>query len=149
MERLSVSAPRRSDGARRLQVRRWYVWRAAAGKEAKLSRNKRRTLLVGQGPQAPTPCAPAASAVSAASRGDGEVAGAGSAREAAGGRATAAASQPAAVAAAVETSTPQGGPRPGPGRLGAEASPGAARVAGRPEALAGGQRGPGGGPGTF
>jgi hypothetical protein len=127
----------------------WYFWLAAAVKETKLSLKKLRTLLGGQGPQAPTRCEPEASSVSASSRGDGEVVGAGSARAAEGGQSTAAGSTPESVAAAGETSKPRGGHRPGTGRLGAEAYKGAERVECRHEELAAGQRCPVCGHGTL
>jgi transposase len=149
IERLSVYAPSRSDCEIRVQVLRWYFWLAATVQEAKLSLKKLRTLLCGQGPKPPTRCAPAASSVSASSRGDGERAGNGSARDEAGGRTTDAGSQPEAVALAAETSKPQGGHRPGPGRLGADAYKGAERVECRHEELAVGQRCPVCGQGTL
>ena len=121
IERLSVYAPSRSDCEILLQVLRWYFWLAAAVKEAKLSLKKLRTLLFGQGPKPPMRCEPEASSVSTSSRGDGEVAGAGSAQDAEGERSTAAGSPPESVASAAETNKPQGGHRPGTGRLGAAA----------------------------
>ena len=149
IERLAVSAPSRSDCEILIQVLRWYFWLAAAVKEAKLSLKKLRTLRLGQGPKPPTLCEPAASSVSAASRGDGEVAGDGSARDEEGGRSTEAGSKPEFVASAAETSKPQGGHRPGTGRLGADAYQGAERVECRHEALAVGQRYPVCGQGTL
>ena len=121
IERLSVYAPSRSDCERLIQVLRWYFWLAAALQEAKVSLTKLRTVLCGQGPKSPPRCAPEASAVSTSSRGDGEVAGAGAARDAEGARSTAAGSPPESVASAAETNKPQGGHRPGTGRLGAAA----------------------------
>jgi transposase len=143
MQRLSVYAPSRADCEILIQVLRWYFWLAAAVKEAKLSLKKLRTLLFGQDPQPPTRREPEAS-----SRGDGVVAGDGSAREE-GERSTAAGSQPEAVASAAETSKPRGGHRPGTGRLGAEAYTGAERVECRHEELAVGQRCPVCGQGTL
>ena len=128
---------------------RWYLWRAAAVQEAKLSLTKRRTLLWGHGPKPPMRCEPEASSVSTSSRGDGEVAGAGLAQDAEGERSTAAGAPPDSVASAAETNKPQGGHRPGTGRLGAEASTGAERVECRHEELAVGQRCPVCGQGTF
>jgi hypothetical protein len=119
--RLSVYAPSGSDCEILLPVLRWYFWLAAALQEAKLSRTKRRTLLFGQGPQPPTRCAPEASSVSTSSRGDGEIWGDGSARDEQDRRSAEAGSQPASVASAAETGKPQGGHRPGTGRLGAAA----------------------------
>ena len=116
--RLSVYAPSRSDCEMLSQVVRWYFWLAAAIKEAKLSLKKLRTLLCGQGPKPSTRCEPAASSVSASSRGDGEVSGDGSARDEEGGRSTEAGSKPESVASAAETSKPRGGHRPGTGRAG-------------------------------
>jgi hypothetical protein len=149
IERLSVYAPSRSDCEILIQVLRWYFWLAATVQEAKLSLKKLRTLLFGQGPKPPTRCEPAASSVSASSCGDGERAGNGSARDEAGGRTTDAGSQPEAVALAAETSKPQGGHRPGTGRLGADAYQGAERVECRHEELAVGQRCPVCGQGTL
>ena len=149
IERLSVYAPSRSDCEILIQVLRWYFWLAAAVKEAKLSLTKLRTLLFGQGPPPPTLYEPAASSGSASSRGDGEVAGAGSVRDEEGERCTAAGATPESVASAGETSKPQGGHRPGTGRLGAEAYKGAERVACRHEELAVGQRCPVCGQGTL
>jgi transposase len=149
IERLSVYAPSRSDCEILIQVLRWYFWLAATVQEAKLSLNKLRTLLFGQAPKPPTRCEPAASSGSASSRGDGERAGDGSARDEVGGRTTGAGSQPEAVASAAETSKPQGGHRPGTGRLGADAYKGAERVECRHEELAVGQRCPVCGQGTL
>jgi transposase len=149
IERLSVYAPSRSDCEILIQVLRWYFWLAAAVKEAKLSLTKLRTLLFGQGPKPPTLCEPAASSVSASSRGDGEVVGDGAARDEEDGRAPEAESQPESVTSAAETSKPQGGHRPGTGRLGAEAYKGAERVECRHEELAVGQRCPVCGQGTL
>src|SRR5215470_3669083 len=72
--RLAVYAPSRSDCERLIQVVRWYFWLVWTVQEAKLSLKKLRTLLFGQGPKPPTLlCEPAASSVSASSRGDSEV----------------------------------------------------------------------------
>ena len=147
--RLAVYAPSRSDCEMLIQVVRWYFWLVWTVQEAKLSLKKLRTLLWGQGPQPPRRCEPAASSVAASSRGDGEVAGDGSARDAEVGWPTAAGATPASVAAAAETSTPRGGHRPGTGRLGADVYTGAERVACRHEALAPGQRCPVCGQGTL
>ena len=149
IERLSVYAPSRADCEILLQVLRWYFWLAAAVQETKLSRQKLRTLLGGQGSKPPTLCEPVASSVSASSRGDGEMAGAGSARDAESRRSTAAGAKPESGALAAETSKPQGGHRPGTGRLGAEAYKGAERVECRHEELAVGQRCPVCGQGTL
>ena len=147
--RLSVYAPSRSDCEMLIQVLRWYFWLVAAVQEAKLSLKKLRTLLFGQGPKPPTRCEPEASSVSASSRGDGEVSGDGSARDEEDGRSAEAGSKPASVASAAETGKPQGGHRPGTGRLGAEAYVGAERVECRHEELAVGQRCPVCGQGTL
>ena len=149
IERLSVYAPSRSDCEMLIQVLRLYFWLAAAVEEAKLSLKKLRTLLFGRGPKPPKLCEPAASSVSAPSLGDGEASGDGSARDEEGERSTAAESQPESVASAAETSKPQGGHRPGTGRLGAEAYTGAERVECRHEELAVGQRCPVCGQGTL
>ena len=147
--RLAVYAPSRSDCEILIQGVRWYFWLAAAVKEAKLSLKQLRTLLLGQGPQPPTRCEPAAAAVSTSSRGDGVGACAGSARDAEGERSTAAGAPPASVASAAEPTQSRGGHRPGTGRLGAAASTGAERVACRHEELAVGQRCPVCGQGTL
>jgi transposase len=147
--RLSVYAPSRSDCEILIQVLRWYFWLTAALQEAKLRLKKLRTLLFGQGPKPPTLCAPEASSVSAASRGDGEVSGAGSARDEERGQSTEAGAKPESGASAAETSKPQGGHRPGTGRLGADVYKGAERVECRHEALAVGQRCPVCGQGTL
>jgi transposase len=147
--RLSVYAPSGSDCEILIQVLRWYFWLAAALQEAKLSLTKLRTLLFGQGPQPPTRCAPEASSVSTSSRGDGEILGDGSARDEQDRRSAEAGAKPASVASAVETGKPQGGHRPGTGRLGAEAYVGAERVECRHENLAVGQRCPVCGQGTL
>ena len=144
IERLSVYAPSRSDCEILIQVLRWYFWLVAAIQEAKLSLKKLRMLLCGQDLKPPTRCEPEAS-----SRGDGEVTGDGLAREEQGERSTTAGSQPEAVASAAETSKPQGGHRPGTGRLGAEAYRGAERVECHHEELAVGQRCPVCGQGTL
>src|SRR5262252_10973368 len=94
-------------------------------------------------------CEPVAASVSTPSRGDGVVAGDGSARDAEGERSTAAGSQPESVASAAEIHKPHGGHRPGTGRLGAEAYTGAERVECRHEELAVGQRCPVCGRGTL
>ena len=144
IERLSVYAPSRSDCEILIQVLRWYFWLVAALQEAKLSLKKLRMLLCGQGLKPPTRGEPEAS-----SRGDGEVTGDGLAREEKGERSTTAGSQPEAVASAAETSKPQGGHRPGTGRLGAKAYIGAERVECHHEELAVGQRCPVCGHGTL
>src|SRR5262249_44389047 len=142
-------APSRSDCEILIQVLRWYFWLAAAVQEAKLSLKKLRILLCGQGPKPPTLGEPAASSVSASSRGDGEVAGDGAARDAQDRRSAEAGAKLAAVASAAEPGKPQGGHRPGTGRLGAEAYVGAERVECRHENLAVGQRCPVCGHGTL
>jgi transposase len=148
--RLAVYAPSRSDCEILVQVVRWYFWLVWTVQEAKLSLKKLRTLLFGQGPKPPTLlCEPAASAVSASSRGDSEVSGDGSARDEEVGWSTEAEATPASVAAAVETRKPRGGHRPGTGRLGADAYKGAERVECRHEELAPGQRCPVCGQGTL
>jgi transposase len=146
--RLAVYAPSRSDCEILIQVLRWYFWLVAAVQEAKLSLRKLRTLLGGRGPKLPPRCKPAASS-DAATRGGGERADDGSARDEEGGRATEAGAKPASVASAVEASTPQGGHRSGTGRLGAKAYTGAERVECRHEELAVGQRCPVCGHGTL
>ena len=147
--RLSVYAPSRSDCEILIQVVRWYFWLVWTVQEAKLSLKKLRTLLCGQGPKLPTRCEPAAASVSTLARGDGVVAGNGSARDEEGERSTAAGSQPESVASGAEIHKPHGGHRPGTGRLGAEAYTGAERVECRHEELAVGQRCPVCGRGTL
>src|SRR5262247_2883678 len=132
-----------------IQVLRWYFWLVWTVQEAKLSLKKLRTLLCGQGPKLPTRCEPAAASVSTLARGDGVVAGNGSARDEEGERSTAAGSQPESVASGAEIHKPHGGHRPGTGRLGAEAYTGAERVECRHEELAVGQRCPVCGQGTL
>src|SRR5215831_10543364 len=98
--RLSVYAPSRSDCEILVQVVRWYFWLVWTVQEAKLSLKKLRTLLCGQGPKPPTLlCEPAASSVSASSRGDSEVSGDGAARDEEVGWSTEAESTPASVVA--------------------------------------------------
>ena len=138
--RLAVYAPSRADCEILIQVVRWYFWLVWTVQEAKLCLTKLRTLLCGQGPKRPMRCEPGAASVSTPSRGDGMVAGDGSARDAEGERSTAAGSQPASMASAAEIHKPHGGHRPGTGRLGAEAYTGAERVECRHEELAVGQR---------
>jgi transposase len=147
--RLSVYAPSRSDCEILIQVVRWYFWLVWTVQEAKLSLKKLRTLLGSQGPKRPTRCEPVAASVSTSSRGDGVVAGDGSARDEKGEQSTAAGSQPESVASAAETSKPHGGHRPGTGRLGADAYTGAERMECRHEELAVGQRCPLCGQGTL
>jgi transposase len=147
--RLSVYAPSRSDCEILIQVVRWYFWLVWTVQEAQLSLKKLRILLCGQGPKLPTRCEPAAASVSTSSRGDGGVAGDGSARDEEGERSTAAGSQPESVALAAEIHKPHGGHRPGTGRLGAQAYTGAERVECRHEELAVGQRCPVCGQGTL
>src|SRR5919197_558360 len=106
--RLAVYAPSRTDCEILIQVVRWYFWLVWTVQEAKLSLKKLRTLLCGPGPKPPTLCEPEASSVAASSRGDGEGAGDGSARDGKVGWSTDAGSTPASVAAA-ETSKPRGG----------------------------------------
>jgi hypothetical protein len=130
-------------------VLRWYFWLAAAVQEAKLSLKKLRILLLGHGPKPPTLGEPAASSVSAASRGDSEVAGDKSVWDEEVAWSTAAGSQRESVTSAAETSKPQGGHRLGTGRLGAAAYKGAERVECRHEELAVGQRCPVCGHGTL
>jgi hypothetical protein len=149
LERLAVYAPSRSDCEILIQVLRWYIWLAAAVQEAKLSLKKLRMLLLGQDPQPPTRCEPAASSVSTSSHGDGVGAGDGSARDEEGEQSTEAGPQPEAGASAAETSKPRGGHRPGTGRLGAAAYAGATRIECRHEELAVGQRCPVCGQGTL
>ena len=149
LARLAVYAPSRADCEILIQVLRWYFWLAAAVQEAKLSLKKLRMLLLGQGPQPPTQCEPAASSVSTSSRGDGVGAGDGSAQDEEGARSTEAGLQPEAVASAAEASKPRGGHRPGTGRLGAAAYAGATRIECRHEELAVGQRCPVCGQGTL
>jgi transposase len=147
--RLSVYAPSRSDCETLIQVLRMYFWLAAAVQEAKLSLKKLRTLLFGRGPKPPTLGAPEASSVSTSARRDGKALGDGSARDAEVRESEEAGAMPESGASAVETRKPQGGHRPGTGRLGAEAYVGAERVECRHEDLAVGQRCPVCGQGTL
>jgi hypothetical protein len=147
--RLAVYTPSRSDCEILIQVVRWYFWLVWTVQAAKLSLKKLRALLCGQGPKRPTRCEPGAASGSTSSRGDGVVAGDESVQDEEGARSTAARSQLESVASATETSKPQGGHRPGTGRLGAEAYTGAERVECHHEELAVGQRCPVCGQGTL
>jgi len=118
---------------------RMYFWLVFALQEAKLSVKRLRTLLFGSSAQPEEQ--PASEASATASEAPGQTAGGGegaSGREAAVGAATSEA-QP----------KPQGGHRPGTGRLGAEAYVGAERMECRHEDLAVGQRCPLCGQGTL
>ena len=132
------------------QVIRRYCWGLFALQEAKLRRKRLRTLRFGKGAKAPKPRAPEAVSTSSEPHGEREEAGAWQSRdaEAAGGEAVASDAEPGASGTEAR-SKPTGGQRLGTGRLGAEASAGAERVVCRHEALAGGQRCPGCGQGTF
>ena len=147
--RLSVYAPSRSDCETLIKVLRMYFWLAAAVQEAKLSLKKLRTLLCGRGPKPPTLGAPEASSVSTSALRDSKALGDGSARDAEVRESEEAGSMPESGASAVETRKPQGGHRPGTGRLGAAAYVGAERVECHHEDLAVGQRCPVCGQGTL
>jgi hypothetical protein len=150
LARLSVSAPSRSDCERRIQVVRWYLWLVWTVQEAKRRLHKLRTLLCGRGPQLPTPSDPEAALLSAPSPGNGEATGASSSRNEDVGPSADAGPPSGTVASRIESPpTPQGGHRPGPGRLGAEAYAGAKRVECRHEEFAVGQRCPVCGQGTL
>src|SRR5215831_15692579 len=144
-----VGSPNRSDCEILIQVVRWYFWLVWTVQEAKLSLKKLRTLLCVHGPKLPTRYEPVAASVSTPSRGDGVVAGDESVQDAEGERSTVAGSQLESVTSATETSKPQGGHRPGTGRLGADAYIGAERVECHHEELAVGQRCPVCGQGTL
>jgi hypothetical protein len=149
LARLAVYAPSRSDCEILIQVVRWYFWLVWTGQEAKLRLKKLRTLLCGRGPQPPPPSAPEASSRSTPFPGNAEVMGVSSARDEDGGPSAEAGPLSGTVASGIEVpSTPTGGHRSGPGRLGADAYVGADRTECRHEALAVGQRCPVCGHGT-
>src|SRR5262249_40536773 len=116
----------------------FYV--VCALQEATLSAKRLRALRCGQSPR--PALAPAAAAAPRPAKGEGTRAAAVLAVEADGAAAPAPQAQPPERAKAT------GGPRPGPGRLGAEAYEGAERVECRHEELAVGQRCPVCGHGT-
>ena len=122
---------------------RWYFWRVWILGEAQLRRNTRRSMLCGRAAKPLDLSDVAREPVCAPSPVDGEEVGAASARDAPCGW------RPGEVEVVLELA-PQatGGPRPGTGRLGAEASRGAPRVACRHDERAVGQRCPVGGQGT-
>jgi transposase len=144
MARLSVDAPSRSDWERCLQGIRWDFWRSAVVEEAQVSMQKLRPLRFGRVAKPPTPGDPETSAVGAPAVGDGEA----SPRDEAVGQGGEVGAPPQSRAAVGRTIKPRGGPRPGTGRLGAEAYAGATRVECRHEELAVGQRCPVGGQGN-
>jgi hypothetical protein len=148
LARLSVYAPSRADCEMLMQVVRVYFGLMATLEEAKLSLKKLRTLLCGRSPKRPKGAEPASSSVSDFPVGDGEATGDALGRderpvtaEAAGAR--------SGWAASASAGKPQGGHRPGTGRLGAHAYVGAERVECRHEELAVGQRCPVCGHGTL
>jgi hypothetical protein len=131
--RVHLSSLPRADAEQVEWVIRMYFSVVFALQEAKRSVKRLRTWLFGQ---RPTPSlAPEAS--SAASPGDADGAGA------TGHHA------PPGASPRPEGGTPQGGQRPGTGRLGADAYAGATRVECRHEELAAGPRGPVCGQGTL
>lgn len=141
--RLSVYAPRRSDGESLIQVVWWYFGLVWTVQEAKLSCKKLRTLLCGRSPQPPTPSAPEVALRSAPSPSHGGATGASSSWDADGGPSAEAGPLAGTVALGIASPPrPTGGHRPGTGRLGAEAYGGAKRVECRHEELAVGQRCP-------
>jgi len=148
--RLSVYAPSRADCELLIQVLRLYVGLVLTVQEATLSIRRLRNRLFGsrrpsQEPPASATSSPLREALGQEEDGDeaASVAEAPPAGEAVGCATGSEASQDEAVP------TPTGGHRAGTGRLGAEASSGAERIACRQEDLAVGQRCPVCGQGTF
>jgi transposase len=148
--RLSVYAPTRSDCEILIPVVRLYCWLMFALQEAKLRLRRLRNLLFGKGPK------PKEQRVSKAQTASSEVPG----QEAGGEEAAQVAAVASGLAAAGRAAgsqsppddvspKPKGGHRAGTGRLGADASVNAERVACRHEDLAPGQRCPVCGQGTF
>jgi len=135
----------RADAERVEWVIRMYFYVVFALQEAKLSVKRLRAWLFGTSP-APSP-APEEAAASRQAAGDGPNASAVLEAEVA----TAATMHQVLLGAAPrpERAPPKGGPRPGTGRLGADAYVGASRVEGRHEELAVGQRCPVGGQGKL
>ncbi len=131
-------------------VIRMYCWMALALQETQRSVQRLRDGFFGRGRKAQTPPAPEASSTSSEALGEGAgggevapVAEAAAGFEAGGGEAGGGELEGEA------SPQPQGGPRPGTGRLGAEAYGGAERTECRHEELAVGQRCPVCGQGTL
>ena len=139
IERLERNALRAEDRSVLVQVVRWLFWLFFVVEEAKLSLTRLRTVLFGKG---------AHSSQARATATSHELEGAGAMRSMDEGAGDAAAAQPRSVDAA-SPSQPAGGHRPGTGRLGADAYPGAERVECRHEELGVGQRCPVCGQGTL
>jgi hypothetical protein len=131
-------------------VIRMYCWMAFALQEAKRSMQRLRAVFFGQSRKAKTPPEPEASSTSSEALGEGASGGAVAPVAEAASRFEAVECEAEAGASEDKASPkPTGGPRPGTGRLRAEASVGAERTACRHEALAVGQRCPVCGHGTF
>lgn len=132
MERLAVSAPTRADCAVLIQVVRVSFWLRWTVQEAKRSLKRLRTFLFGKALPAPTPsAAPTASTAPAVPEAPEMPRGAGASSS--GPQVSPSAAEVGAPAAAGPTAaarfpTLRGGHRPGRGRLGVEAYPGAARA---------------------
>jgi hypothetical protein len=140
IERLEHHALSVEDRCVLVQVVRWLFWLVFVVQEATLSLKRLRTVLFGHGAKAATSRTSEASSPSSALADEG--AGSGE-RRARGAEVPREASDPAAL------SKPLGGHRPGTGRLSADASVGAERIACRHAELAVGQRCPVCGQGTF
>jgi transposase len=130
--RLSVYAPSRSDCEVLIEVVRWYFWLVWLIQEAKTSLKTLRTILFGHDPKLPERLEPEVAPACAPASSDGEAVGTAPSRDEATG----------SSGNAMSPSKPQGGHRPGTGRLGAAAYGGATRAECRHEALAVGQRCP-------
>jgi hypothetical protein len=140
IERLEHNALSGEDRCILVQVVRWLLWLVFVVQEAKLSLKRLRAVLFGHRAKAATSRASEASSPSSALGDEG----AGSGERRARG-----AEAPRGVSDAATLSKPTGGHRLGTGRLGAEASVGAERVACRHEEVAVGQRCPVWGQGPF
>ncbi len=140
-----------ADDARVVEwVIRLYFWIAWALQEAKLSVKRLRAVFFGSGRKAKAPPVPEASALSSERRAEGPDGGASAPVEEDAASGVARGGDERAGGAQSEASPqPQGGHRPGTGRLGAEAYVGAERTECRHEELTVGQRCPVCGQGTL
>lgn len=133
IERLEHNALSMEDRCVLVQVVRWLFWLLFVVQEAKLSLKRLRAVLFGHGTKAATSHAPEVSSSSGELVDEGAGSGERRAREA---------EAPRGASSTATLLKPQGGHRPGTGRLGADAYAGATRVACRHEELAVGQRCP-------
>ena len=133
IERLEHNALSMEDRCVLVQVVRWLFWLLFVVQEAKLSLKRLRAVLFGHGTKAATSHAPEVSSSSGELVDEGAGSGERRAREA---------EAPRGASNTATLLKPQGGHRPGTGRLGADAYAGATRVACRHEELAVGQRCP-------